>query len=72
MKKIQLKHYETGSVINLFEDNRQLESITYTRNIHKYESESDYKTLVTEMNTYGEKGLMETFRYFADARKYKK
>lgn len=42
--------------------------IGYGRKIHRYESESDYKTIVTELNTYGIKAAQEVINYLATAR----
>ena len=43
--------------------------IEYTRRIHRYESESDYKTLVTELNTYGISSANLWLDYLVTARK---
>lgn len=42
--------------------------IGYSRNIHRYESESDYKTIVTELNTYGIKAAQDVIDYLVTAR----
>lgn len=42
--------------------------IEYNRNIHRYESDSDYKTIVTELKTYGRKAAQEVVDYLVVAR----
>jgi hypothetical protein len=42
--------------------------IEYSRKIHRYQSEGDYKTLVTEYNTYGEDAAQKVLDYFRTAR----
>lgn len=42
--------------------------IEYTRKIHRFESESDYKTIVTELKTYGIKAANEVIDYLVTAR----
>lgn len=42
--------------------------IDYTRKIHRYESESDYKLIVTELNTYGIKAAQQVVDYLVTAR----
>lgn len=39
--------------------------IEYTRRIHRYESESDFKTLVTEDKTYGDNTAKAWLDYLA-------
>lgn len=43
--------------------------INYERKIHRYESESDYKTIVTELNTYGIKAAQDVIDYLVGTRK---
>lgn len=43
--------------------------IEYTRRIHRYESEGDYKTLITELNTYGISSANLWLDYLVTARK---
>lgn len=69
MLRFRLEHYGTGSVITLLDDLQHLGSITYTRKIHRYESDADYKTIITELQTYGDKEAEEIFRYFAYTRR---
>lgn len=45
-----------------------VDQINYGRRIHKYESESDFKTLKTELATYGEKAMMQVWDYFKQSR----
>lgn len=51
---IRLLHAPSESVI-ILEDEKGavMGSKYYTRRIHKYQSESDYKRLSTELQTYG-------------------
>ena len=51
---IRLLHASSESVI-ILEDEKGavMGSKYYTRRIHKYQSESDYKRLSTELQTYG-------------------
>lgn len=42
--------------------------IEYARKIHRFESESDYKTIVTELKTYGIKAANEVIDYLVTAR----
>jgi len=69
MLNLKLVQYATGSFITLLDGNRHMGSITYTSKAHKFFSEGDYSTLVTEMKTYGDKELQETFNYFQASRK---
>jgi len=50
---IELYHSSTDSVIFLKDANGIIGRKYYIKRIHKYESESDYKRLITELNTYG-------------------
>lgn len=43
-------------------------TIDYTRKIHRYESSSDYKTLVTELRTYGVPAATAVLRYLVATR----
>lgn len=61
MLKFTLKHYETGSVIVQYEGDRQVAHLTYTRKIHKHQSESDMQRIVTQLKTYGDKEALEEF-----------
>lgn len=63
MISLTLKRYESGSVIVAadVQTKRHLGQLTYTRNIHQYESESDYKRMISQMNTYGDHAAMEEF-----------
>ena len=69
MMRITLNHYKTGSTITLFDDNKHMGSIVYTRKIHEYESESDYDRIVTEMYTYGDSAAMEEYNRVRQARR---
>ena len=53
----------------MFDDNRHIGSVVYTRKIHEYESESDYDRIVTEMHTYGYSAAMEEYNRVRLARK---
>lgn len=53
MITLDLYHSESDSVIFLKDENGILGRKYYTRRIHKYESESDFKRLNTELQTYG-------------------
>ena len=61
--KLMLIHGKTQSAIIV--DNTIIE---YGRKIHKYESESDYKTITTELNTYGIKAALAVVDYLATTR----
>jgi len=65
---VRLTRHATGSVITLMAGQRQLNHISYTQPTHKYRSDSDYQTLVTELRTYGQRALIETFDYLASTR----
>lgn len=65
---VRLSHYDSGSVIVLMDGTRQLAGITYTQPSHRYRSEADYATLVTEHRTYGDRALSDTFDHFAATR----
>lgn len=69
--RIELSHYETGSTISLYYGERHKGSITYTRNIHQFESDNDFSNLNTEMKTYGDRALLELFDYYMAARNKK-
>lgn len=53
MIKLDMYHSKDDSVIFLKDDTGILGRIYYTRRIHKYESESDFSRLNTELRTYG-------------------
>lgn len=42
--------------------------IEYTRRIHRYEAEADYKTVVTELRTYGAAAAQSCLNYLRGAR----
>jgi hypothetical protein len=65
---IRLSHYDSGSVLILLDGKRQLASICYTQPSHRYRSESDYATLVTEHRTYGDQALSDTFAHLVTTR----
>lgn len=70
---VRLEHFESGSVITLFGDNKNhLGSIPYYQKSHAFRSKSDFKTLATEHKTYGDKALKELFTYFQNSRTIKK
>lgn len=71
MIKIRLERYETGSVITLLEDDKHISSIVYTRKIHEYESDSDFKSLTSELKTYGDTAMIELYDYLHAARQRK-
>jgi hypothetical protein len=70
MLHFTLKHYGTGSVITVLDDKQYRGEIIYTRKIHHYESDADFKTINTELQTYGELQAYEIFRYFRETRRY--
>lgn len=51
--RLEVYHGEDDSVIFLKDDQGILGRRYYTRRIHKYESEADFKRLNTELQTYG-------------------
>jgi hypothetical protein len=53
MITLELFHGTGDSVIFLKDEHGILGRKYYTRRIHKYESESDYSRLNTELQTYG-------------------
>lgn len=65
---IKLIHFKNTSAISAFTKDDHFGWIFYQRKIHKFESESDYKTLVTEDNTYSDKATLELFNYMKDTR----
>jgi hypothetical protein len=65
---IKLEHYQSGSVLTLLSGKKHLGTITYTQPSHKYRSESDYKTLVTEDKTYSDSATLELFGYLQATR----
>jgi len=68
MLRFTLAHYGTGSVITCLDDLQHIGAITYTRKIHRYESESDYQTIITELKTYSDRAAMDVFEYLQGAR----
>jgi hypothetical protein len=65
----KLEQAKSYSVVTLFDDDhKHIGSITYQRKIHKFESENDYKMLVTEDKTYGDKAIIELFNYLKGVR----
>lgn len=64
LMNLSLFHGQTTSAIVADE-----KIVEYSRNIHRYESESDYKTVVTELNTYGIKAAQNVIDYLVGARK---
>lgn len=64
MLRFELSHYGTGSVLTCYEDLRHISSIIYTRKIHRYESDADYQTIISELVTYGEVAAREIYEYF--------
>lgn len=65
---IKVIHWDNVSTISAYDKNEHYGWIIYQRNIHGYESESDYKTLITENNTYGKKATLEVFNYLKGVR----
>lgn len=65
---LHLDHYETGSVIRLEYHGvfGKFADLTYTRNIHNFESETDYSRLVTEWKTYGDNAMLEEYTRLQD------
>ena len=70
MLRFELSHYGTGSVITCLDGLHHNGAIVYTRKIHRYESDADFSTIKTELQTYGERAAYEIFTYFRDSRKY--
>lgn len=68
MIRFELAHYGTGSTITMLDDLQHIGSIIYTRKIHRYESDADFQTIVTENRTHGETATVEIFKYFQEAR----
>jgi len=66
MLKFTLTRYKTGSIISVVDDSRHLGSLTYTRKIHAYESDSDFKRLSTELQTYGDNAALAEFTRLQD------
>lgn len=67
---IEMYHGESDSVIFLKDDRGILGRIYYTKRIHRYESESDFKRLNTELQTYGySHGLLPEWERLEAARK---
>lgn len=64
MYSIKLNQYKDVSFINLLENNWQKETIAFNKNIHKYQSSSSFNLLKSELNTYGDKAMIELFNYF--------
>jgi hypothetical protein len=71
MLTFTLSHYGTGSILSCLDGLESRGSIVYTRKIHRYESESDFKAISSENQTYGETAALELFTYFQMARRYK-
>jgi hypothetical protein len=68
MLRFELSHYGTGSIITCLDGMQHRGSIVYTRKIHRYESESDFQTIITELKTYGDVAAAEIFVYFQQTR----
>ena len=64
MFHFQLDHYGTGSVLTCMDGLRHVGAVVYTRKIHRYESEADFSTIKTELQTYGHLAAFEIFSYF--------
>lgn len=60
---ISLVHAESQSWIQY-----NGEAISYTRKIHQHESESDYKLLVSEFQTYSWNAFNELWDYIKQSR----
>lgn len=67
---IKVIHWNKVSTISAFTKDEHYGWIFYDRKIHKYESESDYKSLITEDNTYGDNATLELFNYLKTSRDY--
>lgn len=66
MLTISLNRYKTGSTIIAKDGKRHLGTLSYTRKIHEYESESDFKRIVTQLKTYGDNEALEEFSRIQD------
>lgn len=64
MLRFELNHYGTGSTIVCLDGLQHVSSIAYTRKIHRYESDADYQTVISELVTYGELAAREIYEYF--------
>jgi hypothetical protein len=64
--ELTLTHYATGSVITLMDGKRHLGNLTYTRKIHRYDSDSDYQRLHSEHITYGDIAMMAEYSRIQD------
>jgi len=65
---ITLSQSSDTSFITLLKNNKQQATIPYFQKTHKYRSDSDFKSLSTEFNTYGDKAMIELFNYFLTTR----
>lgn len=69
--RLELYHGEQESAIFLKDAYGMLGSKYYTKRIHKYESESDFKRLSTELRTYGyQHGLLPEWERLQQVRSY--
>lgn len=66
---IKLLHFTNASAISAFDKDNHYGWIIYDQKTHKYRAEGDYKTLVTENNTYSDKAVLELFNYLVESRK---
>jgi hypothetical protein len=68
---VKLLHYDNQSAISLFDKDNHYGWIFYENRAHKPFSEIDYKTLVTENNTYSDNAVIELFEYLKQTRNAK-
>ena len=61
---VRLEKYDTHSIIILLEGKAWKDVIRYTHNAHKELSEINYKSLKTQLATYGSDALIDLFNYF--------
>ena len=67
---LHLYHGPDDSALFLKDSTGIIGRIYYTRRIHKYESESDYKQLKTQLLTYGyQQGLLPEWERLEQARR---
>lgn len=66
---IRLHRDESASIITLIDEwGTHLGDVSYTRRIHKHESDADLSSLRTQLNTYGVRATIDLFEYLRSTR----
>lgn len=65
---VKILHFTDNSAVSVYSAGEHFGWIIYTSKIHKYLSESDFKSLHAENVTYGTNATLELFDYLKDSR----